>query len=156
LFSQGAKRCHDLGVSGWKQFIPLYMLFLLTQKGSPNSNAYGNSHQASSDKLFKIGYSILLLLGIPFLSWLFIATTPYPYTKISAFPSLSFRSAAASEISRPVELTYRPETKGERVVRSFAELLRETPIIYACHLAAGNLFPTALFIRSLYHLTAFL
>jgi len=42
-FAQGAKRCHDLGKSGWWQFIPLYIFWMIFKKGNPQKNLYGES-----------------------------------------------------------------------------------------------------------------
>ena len=41
LFASGAKRCHDIGVSGWFQIIPFYFLWMIFKKGQPFENNYG-------------------------------------------------------------------------------------------------------------------
>lgn len=41
VFAQGAKRCHDVGNSGWYQLIPFYGLFMIFAKGDDGINEYG-------------------------------------------------------------------------------------------------------------------
>jgi uncharacterized membrane protein YhaH (DUF805 family) len=41
MWAQGAKRCHDVGKSGWWQIIPLYFFVLLFQSSDYGNNSYG-------------------------------------------------------------------------------------------------------------------
>ncbi len=41
IITQGAKRCHDMGYSGWIQIVPLVPLFMLFIPNDPETNKYG-------------------------------------------------------------------------------------------------------------------
>ncbi len=43
LWSQGAKRCHDMGNSGWYQIIPFYLLWMLFSSSDSGINEYGKN-----------------------------------------------------------------------------------------------------------------
>lgn len=42
VITAGCRRCHDLGVSGYAQFIPFYFLVMLFKSGEKDSNKYDN------------------------------------------------------------------------------------------------------------------
>jgi uncharacterized membrane protein YhaH (DUF805 family) len=48
LVAQGAKRCHDRGNSGWYQFIPFYVFWMLFAAGDSGDNAYGPNPKAAA------------------------------------------------------------------------------------------------------------
>ena len=50
LLAQGAKRCHDVEMSGWFQLIPLFPLYLLFAEGKKGSNKYGDDPKQTNSE----------------------------------------------------------------------------------------------------------
>lgn len=79
-FTQATRRCHDLGYTGWYQFIPFYGFIILFKEGQKKDNKYG---KWSSDKLTKSEKKkrqyiyivfIIVIVGI----WAFVFGTSNP------------------------------------------------------------------------------
>ena len=51
ILAQGAKRCHDMGLSAWHQLNPLYVLRLPFTDGEPDANDFGEDPKGTSDLL---------------------------------------------------------------------------------------------------------
>ncbi|HTA83650.1 MAG TPA: DUF805 domain-containing protein, partial [Bacteroidia bacterium] len=48
IIAQAAKRCHDIGLNGWMQLIPLWNFVLLFRRGTSGSNEYGEDPTRST------------------------------------------------------------------------------------------------------------
>ena len=43
IWAQGAKRCHDVNMSGWYQVIPVFPLYMIFASGDEENNKYGEN-----------------------------------------------------------------------------------------------------------------
>ena len=63
FFMQGAKRCHDVGISGWWQIIPVTWLWLLVARGHSGHNDYGAPPYLATEDDMETTYTITYLRG---------------------------------------------------------------------------------------------
>ncbi|RDC57953.1 DUF805 domain-containing protein [Pedobacter chinensis] len=60
MISQGVKRCHDLGRSGWWIIIPFYGFVMLFGPGDYGPNEYGDNPKGEGNDIYQdpFGYDI--------------------------------------------------------------------------------------------------
>ncbi|RBQ07934.1 DUF805 domain-containing protein [Pedobacter miscanthi] len=59
MISQGAKRCHDLGKSGWWQLVPFYGFAMLFASGDYGPNEYGDNPKGEGNESYdEFGYDV--------------------------------------------------------------------------------------------------
>lgn len=49
LIAQSAKRCHDLGKSGWWQLVPFYGFVMIFKNGQIGANKYGENPRGENE-----------------------------------------------------------------------------------------------------------
>ena len=64
VLAVGAKRCHDLGHSGWFQMIPFYGFVMLFGSGDSDGNEYGERGDGISKKSLKVLGVIIAIIYI--------------------------------------------------------------------------------------------
>lgn len=78
LWAQGAKRCHDVGNSGWMQIVPFYIFWMLLEGGYRGPNKFGPDPKGAVQASKPINHQVVHSNSIVAPTPMVVPTQPIP------------------------------------------------------------------------------